>query len=137
MKKQLLSNRAEGYIDTVVMVVAAMMVIVLALNIFSFLTLKQDMEYFAKELVDTATIHGRTSEEVTQRYQELCEELGFRPSISFTGTQYFNSSSGTVQLGDTIRVTIQMSTYVKGLGVLQIPVSLFATHTGLSQTDWK
>lgn len=137
MKKQLLSNRAEGYIDTVVMVVAAMMVIVLALNIFSFLTLKQDMEYFAKELVDTATIHGRTSEEVTQRYQELCEELGFRPSISFTGTQYFNSSSGTVQLGDTIQVTIQMSTYVKGLGVFQIPVTLYATHTGLSQKYWK
>ena len=40
--KELLSNkRAEGYIDTVVLVVAAMMVIVLALNVFSFLTLKQ------------------------------------------------------------------------------------------------
>lgn len=137
MKKPLLNNRAEGYIDTVVMVVAAMMVIVLALNVFSFLTLKQDMEYFAKELVDTATIYGRTSEEVTQRYEELCKELGFRPRISFSGTQYFNSSTGTVQLGDTIQVTIQMSTYVKGLGVFQIPVSLLATHTGLSQKYWK
>ena len=41
--KRLLNHRAEGYIDTVVCVMAAMMVIVLALNVFSFLTLKQDM----------------------------------------------------------------------------------------------
>ena len=79
MKKLLKNTRAEGYIDTVVCVMAAMMVIVLALNVFSFLTLKQDMDYFAKEIIDTATVYGRTSPEVTQRYQELVNELGFRP----------------------------------------------------------
>ena len=52
MKKLLTSNRAEGYIDTVVMIVAAMMVIVLALNVFSFLMMKQEMDYFAKEIID-------------------------------------------------------------------------------------
>ena len=41
------TNKAEGYIDTVVCVMAAMMVIVLALNVFSFLTLGQDMDHFA------------------------------------------------------------------------------------------
>lgn len=136
--KELLSNkRAEGYIDTVVLVVASMMVIVLALNVFSFLTLKQDMEYFAKELIDTATIYGRTGTEVTQRYQELCTELGFRPMMNFSGTEYFNTSAKTVQLGDTIKVTIQYQTHVKGLGVFQIPVTLHASHSGLSQKYWK
>ena len=136
--KELLSNkRAEGYIDTVVLVVAAMMVIVLALNVFSFLTLKQDMEYFAKELIDTATIYGRTGAEVTQRYQELCTELGFRPMMNFSGTEYFNASAKTVQLGDSIKITIQYQTHVKGLGVFQIPVTLHTSHSGLSQKYWK
>ena len=49
--KILKNNRAEGYIDSVVCVIAAMMVIVLALNAFSFLTLKQNMDYFAKEMI--------------------------------------------------------------------------------------
>ena len=41
-------TKAEGYIDAVVGVMAAMMVIAFALNVFSFLTLKQDMDHFAK-----------------------------------------------------------------------------------------
>ncbi len=51
MIKLLKNKRGENYIDTVVGVVAAMMVIVVALNIFSFLTLKQDLDYYAKEMV--------------------------------------------------------------------------------------
>ena len=99
MRKCLSGKRAEGYIDTVVLVMAAMMVIVLALNVFSFLTLKQDMDYFAKEIIDTATIYGRTGPEVEERYQELCAELGqeikwhspFRRTfIAYNATAYFS-----------------------------------------------
>lgn len=135
--KKLLNNRAEGYIDTVVCVMAAMMVIVLALNAFSFLTLKQNMDYFAKELIETATMYGRTSPEVTDRYEELAEELGIRPHMSFTGTEYYNSSAKTVQLGDTIKLKLMYPTYVKGFGVFKIPVTLKSIHSGLSQKYWK
>ena len=107
------TNKAEGYIDTVVCVMAAMMVIVLALNVFSFLTLKQDMDHFAKELIDTATTYGRTNEQATDRYNELCDEL------------------------ETIDVTLTYQTYVRGLGVFKIPVTLKATFSGLSQKYWK
>jgi hypothetical protein len=137
MKKLLANKRAEGYIDTVVCVIAAMMVVVLALNVFSFLTLKQEMDYFAKEIIDTATIYGRTSTEVSKRYRELCAELGYRPSVSFMGTEYYNSSGGKVQLGDTIVVKITYRTYIKGLGAVRIPVTLYAGHSGLSQKYWK
>lgn len=137
MKKILQNTRAEGYIDTVVCVIAAMLVIVLALNVFSFLTLKQDMDYFAKEIIDTATVYGRTSGEVYQRYRELCAELGFQPSVSFSGTEYYNSSTGKVQLGDTIMIRITYRTYIKGFGAFRIPVTLTAGHSGLSQKYWK
>lgn len=128
---------AEGYIDTVVCVMAAMMVIVLALNVFSFLTLKQDMDHFAKELIDTATTYGRTNEEVDARYHELCEELGFSPSASYSGTNYYNTTTEKVQLGETIIVTLTYETYMKGLGVFKIPVTLTAKFSGLSQKYWK
>jgi hypothetical protein len=114
-----------------------MMVIVLALNVFSFLTLKQDLDYFAKEMIDTATVYGRTSGEVHQRYRELCAELGFRPSVSFSGTEYYNSSTGKVQLGDAIIIRITYRTYIKGFGAFRIPVTLTAGHSGLSQKYWK
>ena len=131
------TNKAEGYIDTVVCVMAAMMVIVLALNVFSFLTLKQDMDHFEKELIDTATTYGRTNEQATDRYNELCDELGISPTVSYSGTTYYNASTGKVQLGETIHVTLTYQTYVRGLGVFKIPVTLKATFSGLSQKYWK
>lgn len=137
MKRFIKNTKAEGYIDTVVCVMAAMMVIVLALNVFSFLTLKQDLDYFAKEMIDTATTYGRTKTEVYERYDELSDELGISPTYSFSGTDYYNSSTGKVQLGETITVTITYRTYVKGLGVFKIPITLTAKHSGLSQKYWK
>ena len=135
--KPLKGNKGEGYIDTVVCVMASMMVIVFALNIFGFLTLKQDLDYFAKELIDTATIYGRTNEQVTARYNELCDEVGIDPAVSFNGTTYYNSSTKKVQLGEVVSVTLIYKTYVKGLGVFKIPITLTATHSGLSQKYWK
>ena len=137
MEKVLTSKRAEGYIDTVVMIVAAMMVIVLALNVFSFLTLKQEMDYFAKEIIDTATVYGRTGPEVTERYWELVEELGFEPNLSFDGTEFYNHSTDKVQLGDTIHLSMTYDTYLEGLGVFRVPITLVTRHSGLSQKYWK
>jgi len=135
--KPLKENKGEGYIDTVVCVMASMMVIVFALNIFGFLTLKQDLDYFAKELIDTATIYGRTNEQATDRYNELCDEIGIDPTVCYNGTTYYNSSTQKVQLGEVVSVTLTYKTYVKGLGVFKIPITLTATHSGLSQKYWK
>lgn len=137
MKKLMKNKRGEGYIDTVVCVLAAMMVIVLALNVFSFLTLKQDLDYFAKEMIDVTTTYGRTTGEANTRYAELCSEMGLNPSYSYAGTEYFNASTGKVQLGDIICVTVTYQTYIHGLGVFKIPITLTAKHSGLSQKYWK
>lgn len=137
MIKTLKNKRGENYIDTVVGVVAAMMVIVVALNIFSFLTLKQDLDYYAKEMVEVCCSYGKTCDEVHDRDEELADELGFVPGISFSGTEYFNATKRTVQYGEVIVVTVTYQTYVRGLGVFKIPVTLTAVHSGLSRKYWK
>lgn len=137
MKKLIGNRRGENYIDTVVGVVAAMMVIVVALNIFSFLTLKQDLDYYAKEMVEVCCSYGKTCDEVQDRDEELSAELGLEPDLSFNGTEYFNTSKRTVQYGEVIVVELKYRTYVRGLGVLKIPVTLTAKHSGLSRRYWK
>jgi hypothetical protein len=131
------NKRGENYIDTVVGVIAAMMVIVVALNVFSFLTLKQDLDYYAKEMVEVCCSYGKTCEEVQDRDEELTAELGISPDLSFDGTEYFNISKRTVQYGEVIVVTVTYQTYVRGLGVFKIPVTLTAKHSGLSRRYWK
>ena len=131
------SMRGENYIDTVVGVIAAMMVIVVALNIFSFLTLKQDLDYYAKEMVEVCCSYGKTCDEVQDRDEELSAELGLDPDLSFNGTEYFNATKRTVQYGEVIVVELTYRTYVRGLGVFRIPVTLTAKHSGLSRRYWK
>lgn len=130
------NNRGEGYIDVVVSVLVSMMIIVLALNVFSFLTIKQDMDYFAKEMIEAATANGTTIGRTIDRYYELEEETGIYPSC-YWSTTYYNTSERTVQLGDTITVTLNYDTYLKGFGIFKIPITLTAKHSGLSQKYWK
>jgi hypothetical protein len=136
LNKILKSKGGEGYIDVVVGVLISTMLLVLIINVFSFLTVKQDMDYFAKEMIFVATAYGKTTDEVNSRYTELVTETGLNPTISWQ-TTYFDSFDETVQYGDTITVTITYHTFLKGFGVFQIPVTLTAKHSGLSQMYWK
>ncbi|MEG0834860.1 MAG: DUF4320 family protein [Christensenellaceae bacterium] len=136
-KYDLKNNRGDGYIDVVVAVLVAMMLIVLALNVFSFLTVKQDMDYFAKEIIEVATANGSTAGDVNQRYYELAYETGISPGYDFSGSEFYNNSRNKVQLGDKIKITMRYSTYVKGFGIFRIPVSMTVVHSGLSEKYWK
>ncbi len=136
IKSILKSKRGDGYIDVVVGVLVSMMLIVLSLNVFSFLTVKQDMDYFAKEMIYSASAYGKTTGEVNNRNTELVAETSLNPTITWQ-TTYFNATAKTVQLGNTITVTLTYSTYVKGFGAFKIPITLTAKHSGLSQKYWK
>ena len=68
-----------------------MMVLVISLNVFSFLTLKQDMDYFAKEMLDTAVSNGSIQINSSMRYDELCSDTGLSPDISWD-VDYYNLS---------------------------------------------
>lgn len=137
MLKIIKSNKGESYFDTAISILVIMIVVVFALNVFSFLTLKMDMDYFAREMIDVATVYGTTditSGEVAERYNELVEEVGIKPTCIWEAN-YFNGNR--VQYGDTIRLTITHNTYIGGIGVFDTPISVSTTYSGLSQMYWK
>jgi len=135
IKKILLNRKGEGYIDVVIMVLCSMMVIVLALNVFSFLTLKQDLDYYAKEMVTVAAVNGTMNgTEISNRITELTEETGLNPTITYEGEGY--NDPDRVQLGKTIFVTLTINTSFKGFGVFNFPLTLKAKCSGLSQVHW-
>ena len=136
LKNYMKNRRGEGYVDTVVEVLVFTMLLVLVLNVFQFLVLKQSMDYFAKELITTAAVSGRTSHETAARYEELAEETGLRPAAAWTA-EYFNAALKQVQLGDTIHLRLTCQTRLQGFGVFNLPLSLTASCSGLSQRYWK
>lgn len=136
IKKLMQSKRGEGYIDTAVSVVVFVMILVVAINIFSFITLKQEMDQIAEELIETATYSGSFEGDFWSRDSELLNQYYYY-GIYTSAEKYYNSAYRRVQLGDTMTVKIDVQTYLKGLGIFKIPITVSVTRSGISEKYWK
>jgi len=131
MLRALKSRRGEGYIDVVVLVLCAMLVIALAVRVLPVFIAKQQLNTFASELCREAEIAGRIGTETDRREQLLREKLGVDPTISWSRT-------GKIQLNEEITVTLTMQMNI-GLfgGFGSFPITLRAEASGKSEVYWK
>ena len=137
MLKNLLSSRkGEGYIDMCVGVIVFVMVLVVAINIFSFITLKVEMDQIAGDLIEAATYAGEFNEDFWNADSYNLEQY-YDYSVQYDADEYFNSSYHRVQLGERMWVTVSKDTYIKGLGIFRIPITVSVTKSGLSERYWK
>ena len=135
MKKIFSSKRGEGYVDICIATVIFVMLTVIALNIFSFITLKNDMDQIADNLIIAATHSGSFGEDFTDVDMDMLDNY-FYYDIDYGADEYFTSDE-KVQLGDKMWVEISVDTSVKGLGIFEIPVTLKVKRSGISEMYWK
>lgn len=131
MKQLLRNNRGEGYIDTVVLVLCAMLVIAVAVKVFPVYIAKQQVDTFATELVREAEIAGRVGTETSRREVLLREKTGISPTVQW-------SKTGLIQLNEEISVTV---TYDINIGLFggfgSFPITLRADASGKGEVYWK
>ena len=131
LKKTLKDNRGEGYIDVVVLILCAMLVIALAVKVFPVYIAKQSIDAFATELIREAEICGRVGAETTRREQYLREKTGITPTVTW-------SARGRIQLNEEVTVTV---TYRTDIGLFanfgSFPITLRADAAGRSEIYWK
>lgn len=136
MKKIITSKKAEGYIDVVVGILAILMVVVVVLNIFQFMTLKQDLDEISGQLIETATFNGCFDSEFDERVESLQNQF-FDFQVDTDAESYFNAHYKRVQLGDQMDVYVSVETYIQGLGMFKIPVTVTSHRSGISEKYWK
>ena len=136
IKKILSSRKGEGYIDMCVGVVVFVMILVIAINIFSFITLKVEMDQIAEDLIESATYSGEFDTDFWNADMYNLDEYYYY-DIYYGADEYFNEAYRRVQLGTRMWVTISKDTYIKGLGIFKIPVTVSVTRSGLSERYWK
>ena len=126
-RKHLLNKKGEGYIDTVVLVLCAMLVIALAVRVYPVYIVKLQLDNFADELVREAEIAGRVGSETSDRERVLNEKTGLYPSVSW-------SKTGNIQLNEEVTVTLTLERNI-GLfgGFGSFPVHLKARASGKSE----
>lgn len=130
------SKKAESYIDVCVGIIVLLSVIVLTLNIYTFFTLKQDMDEISSQLIEVATYEGCFGDKFNERVSSLQSEF-FDFSVTTEADRYFNVPYKKVQLGDVMRVTVTVNTNVQGIGVIEIPITARSTRSGISEKYWK
>ena len=130
--RYLLKERhGEGYIDVVVLVLCAVFVLALAMRVLSVFIQKQQLDYYASELVREAEVTGRVGEETSRRAAVLTEKTGLTPDITW-------STQGQIQLNSDVTVTLTMETNIGLFGDIgSFPVTLRAQATGKSEVYWK
>ena len=125
------NRRAEGYIDVVVLVLCAVLMLALAIRILPVFVAKQQLDTFATELVREAEVTGRVGSETSRRAAVLREKTGIDPDISW-------STGGRIQLIEEVTVTLTLRRNI-GLfgGFGSFPITLQAQATGKSEVYWK
>lgn len=129
--KPLKNNRGEGYIDVVVLILCAMLVIALAVKVFPAYIAKQKVDTFATELMREAEIAGQVGSETARREEILIEKTGIDPDVNWSRT-------GKVQLNEEITIVV---TYRMDIGLFgefgSFPVTLRGEAMGKSEVYWK
>ncbi len=134
MKKQK-SKKGEGYIDVCIGVVVFVLLTVIALNLFSFVSLHTQMDQIAEELIETATYSGGFTDEYETQLTKLKTQY-FDFDAEYDAENFFLSSN-KVQLGDKMWVSIRVDTEIQGAGIFKIPVTLRVKKSGISEKYWK
>ena len=130
--RYLLKNkRGEGYVDVIVLVVCAVLVLALAMRVLPVFIQKQQLDTFATELVREAEVSGRVGSETSRRAAILSEQTGLWPDIEWSAT-------GRIQLNHEVTVTLTMETNIGLFGEFaSFPITLRSQATGKSEVYWK
>lgn len=135
MKRLLRCKRGEGYIDTVVIVIATMLVIAFVVKVFPVFIAKNQLNNYANEIIRTAEISGRIGAEVNIKAEALKEQTGINPMISWK-SNYINGTN-RVQLNNEIIVTVSSTVDIGFFSFGSFPIELESKAIGRSEVYWK
>ena len=125
------NKRGEGYVDVIVLVLCAVLVLALAMRVLPVFIQKQQLDTFATELVREAEVSGRVGSETSRRAAILSEQTGLWPDIEWSAT-------GRIQLNHEVTVTLTMETNIGLFGEFaSFPITLRSQATGKSEVYWK
>lgn len=124
------SKRGEGYIDVVVVVLVAMMVIAMAVKVYPVFVVKSDLNTFANELARVAEIEGRIGSETTAKKNELRASLGIDPTVNW-------SISGNIDLNEEFSLVLTLPVDIGFFEFGSFPITLTAKATGRSEVYHK
>ena len=135
MKNIFRCKRGEGYVDTVVIVISAMLVIALAVKVLPVFIVKNQLNTYADEILRVAEISGCIGSEVNDKAAKLNDQIGIKPNVSWKAN--FIGGTNRVQLNDEITVTVSYKLDIGFFNFGSFPIELTSRATGRSEVYFK
>lgn len=136
-KHKLLSERGEAsYISTFVYILVAVIMIAFILNIFHIISVKQEMDHIADQLVKQIQLNGGVNNDTDTLFAYLSGNITGTDPISYQVT--CNGGSNKIQIGSPFYVLITTKGYIGNVGNFNFfPITISAQGAGVSEHYWK
>lgn len=137
IRRVLLSERGDSsYISSFVYIFVVVIMIAFIINVFHIITVKQEMDHMADQLVKQIQLNGGTNGDTGSLFNYLAGEMndvdGLTYQVSCPG------SSDRIQIGTPFYVSITGRCYLGGIWKFNlVPINMRAQGAGVSEHYWK
>ena len=137
VKRLLLSERGDAsFISSFIYILVVVIMIAFIINVFHIISVKQEMDHMADQLVKQIQLNGGTSDDTNSLFQYLAAEMN-----EVDGLDYQVSSSGNterIQIGTPFYVSVTGRCYLGGIWKFNlVPINIRAQGAGVSEHYWK
>lgn len=137
VKRLLLSERGDAsYISSFIYILVVVIMIAFIINVFHIISVKQEMDHMADQLVKQIQLNGGTSDDTNSLFQYLAAEMN-----EVDGLDYQVSSSGNterIQIGTPFYVSVTGRCYLGGIWKFNlVPINIRSQGAGVSEHYWK
>ena len=137
VKRMLLSERVDAsYISSFIYMLVVVIMIAFIINVFNIISVKQEMDHMADQLVKQIQLNGGTSDDTNSLFQYLAAEMN-----EVDGLDYQVSSSGNterIQIGTPFYVSVTGRCYLGGIWKFNlVPINIRAQGAGVREHYWK
>lgn len=140
IKNTLNNNKgAAVYLEVIMNVVIFAVLLVITIYAYNVMKSYSNLQHSADFVVDVIAHNGQINTDADKAMTDMKDKLG-SDTLNFTieVTEYFDVTTKTIQLGDTITVYAEDTFYLhSGFEGIKIPIKLKAFKTAISERYWK
>ena len=133
----LLSERGDGsYISSFIYILVVVIMIAFIINVFHIISVKQEMDHMADQLVKQIQLNGGTSSETESLFNYLADEMNEVDGLTYQVTS--SADTHRIQIGTPFYVSVTGRCYLGGMWKFnQVPINMRAHGAGVSEHYWK
>lgn len=126
----------SSYISSFIYVLVVVIMIAFIINVFHIISVKQEMDHMADQIVKQIQLNGGTSADTESLFNFLADQMQDVEDLTYTIT--CSGDSEYIQLGTPFYVSVTGRCYLGGFWNFDIvPINIRSQGAGVSEHYWK